>query len=433
MAHKFRVLAIVLLLFLVFSGCAPAAVSELYSLPQLPEEYISLQSLIGAEIDSGSEYSSPARGNYRQSVQLYDLDGDGQSEALAFFHTVDGTLKICIYRYEDSAYVPVCTILGEGSAIGRVEYADMDNDGTSELIVAWQMDGGISMLDVYSLTAWSGSVLLTADCSGFTTANMSDVGKTDLLLLRYDMDGQGFIDMYSINDNKEMVSSSAQLSRGFDEVTRLSPGRLADGSLAIFAEGSYMDSRTITDVLISDGSVLRNISAGTSGISPTTRSYEVYSEDIDGDGIMEIPATRKLKSQSENATDYWVFDWKKMYSDGRTQFCMTTFHCYTDGWYLELPEALRRETISVRREDSATAGRSIIISRVDGDELTDLLAIYTLTGENRNERANMGSRVVLAEDETTVYALKLYSSELSTEEISNCFHLIHSEWISPVM
>ena len=432
MAQKLRVITIVLLLFIVLSGCAPVSVPELYSLPQLPEEYISLQSLIDAEIDSGSEYSSPVRGSYRQSVQLYDLNGNGQSEALAFFRASDGALKICIYQFENSNYVPVCSIIGEGSSIGRIEYADMDGDGVIELVVAWQMDGGISMLNVYSLNGWSGSVLLTADCYGFTMADMENSGKTDLLLLRYDLDKQGFIEMYSMDDSHEMLSSSSLLSRGFDSVARLRSGKLSDGSIALFAEGSYMENRTITDVLIADSGELHNISAGESGVSPTTRSYEVYSEDIDGDGILEIPSTRKLVPQNETSTDYWLFDWSKMHPNGSTEFCITTFHCYADGWYLELPDKLSKST-SIRREDSDAAGMSIVISSINGEEVTDLLAIYTLTGENRHERANIGGRIVLAEDETTVYALRLYSAELSADEISKCFHLIHTEWINPVM
>ena len=283
MVKTLRTCALVLLL-LMLCGCAPVSVSELYSLPQLSNEYLSLQSLIDAEIDSGSEYASPVRGSNCQSVQQYDLDGSGQFEALAFFRTAEGALKICIYQFSQDSYVPVCTIRGEGSSIGRVEYSDMDGDGMTELIVAWQMDGGITMLNVYSLRGWSGSVLLTADCSSFCVCSLEDSG-TQLLALHYDTDGQGFVDMYSLGAGDAIGLSSAQLSRGFDAAMRMTPGRLSTGEAALFVEGSYMDSRTITDVLIADGGQLHNISSGAAGISPTVRSYPVYSEDINSDGV----------------------------------------------------------------------------------------------------------------------------------------------------
>ena len=144
-----KVCLILIIALLLFSaGCAPVAVSELYSLPQVPDEYVSLQSLIDTEIAGGCEYSSPIRGSNRQSVQLYDLNGSGQFEALAFFRTSEGALKICIYESADGIYSPACTITGEGSSISRVEFADMDGDGISARIVAWQMSGGVNLLCV---------------------------------------------------------------------------------------------------------------------------------------------------------------------------------------------------------------------------------------------------------------------------------------------
>ena len=77
-------LLIAVMLFLI-SGCSPIAIDELYSLPQPPEKYVQLQKLIDEEIAAGSEYSAPISGNYRQSVQLHDLDGDGQEEGPGVF------------------------------------------------------------------------------------------------------------------------------------------------------------------------------------------------------------------------------------------------------------------------------------------------------------------------------------------------------------
>ena len=128
-----KVMAFITLIFsaALTCGCSPVSVSELYSLPQLSDEYISLQALIDSELSGGSEYSPPAGGTNLQAVQQYDLNGDASPEALAFFRTGNGTLKICIYSSESGEYREVCAITGDGSSIGRVEYADMDGDGSS--------------------------------------------------------------------------------------------------------------------------------------------------------------------------------------------------------------------------------------------------------------------------------------------------------------
>ena len=52
------------------SGCLPASVDELYSLPRMSEEYVQLQDLIAGQLAGGGAYAAPTGGSNRQSVQL---------------------------------------------------------------------------------------------------------------------------------------------------------------------------------------------------------------------------------------------------------------------------------------------------------------------------------------------------------------------------
>ena len=81
--------AVGLLLLLSASGCGFSfSPTDLYSLPQLPEEYTELNSSLNQLLESGAEYAAPVSGSNIQPVQLEDLDGDGEEEALAFFAPV---------------------------------------------------------------------------------------------------------------------------------------------------------------------------------------------------------------------------------------------------------------------------------------------------------------------------------------------------------
>ena len=59
-----------------------------------------------------------------------------------------------------------------------------------------------------------------------------------------------------------------------------------------------------------------------------------------------------------------------------------------------------------------------------------MLVIYTLTGENRLDRAASDGRFVLSQNEATVYAAMLLpgGGELTEEDIQKSFNLIHAEW-----
>ena len=69
---------ICLLMLLCLSGCYLKTGEELYSLPQPPEDYLDLQNALSAVLDEGAEYAAPVSGANRQSVQLVDLNADGE-------------------------------------------------------------------------------------------------------------------------------------------------------------------------------------------------------------------------------------------------------------------------------------------------------------------------------------------------------------------
>ena len=90
--------AVGLLLLLSASGCGFSfSPTDLYSLPQLPEEYTELNSSLNQLLESGAEYAAPVSGSNIQPVQLEDLDGDGEEEALAFFRNSADEKPLKIY------------------------------------------------------------------------------------------------------------------------------------------------------------------------------------------------------------------------------------------------------------------------------------------------------------------------------------------------
>ena len=92
--------AVGLLLLLSASGCGFSfSPTDLYSLPQLPEEYTELNSSLNQLLESGAEYAAPVSGSNIQPVQLEDLDGDGEEEALAFFRNSADEKPLKIYIF----------------------------------------------------------------------------------------------------------------------------------------------------------------------------------------------------------------------------------------------------------------------------------------------------------------------------------------------
>ena len=72
---------------MLLSGCFFQSMDELYALPKQSEEYYALQSEIDRLLTNGAAYAAPTSGTNQQSVQLADLDGDTEDEAVVFLRT----------------------------------------------------------------------------------------------------------------------------------------------------------------------------------------------------------------------------------------------------------------------------------------------------------------------------------------------------------
>ena len=69
---------------------------------------------------------APTSGRNIQSLQMVDIDGDGQDEALAFFRLSNGEkpLKIYVFHPREDSYELASIIESSGTAIDSIYYED---------------------------------------------------------------------------------------------------------------------------------------------------------------------------------------------------------------------------------------------------------------------------------------------------------------------
>ncbi|MEG1190577.1 MAG: hypothetical protein RSD48_03910 [Oscillospiraceae bacterium] len=437
---KAWIFALTLLILLCFSGCYGADIDELYSLPQPQKEYLKLQELINDELAAGCEYSAPTAGSRRQSVQIVDLDGDGTGEALAFLRDRDLTPIICIYRFVSNNYQLAASITGDGSAIGRVEYADLNGDGVSEILTSWKTSTELRLLKAYSILDWESAAVLSASCTDFQICDMDMNGISDVVALNFEP-GLGSVSVYTLDPDGEVTVSSAKTSVSLTTAERFRVGSIGVNQPAVFVEGqleALEGEAFLTDIFARVDGEIKNISLDpATGDSLTKREFPIYCTDIDGDGIMDLPFAEKLLTKSQGSSEYFVFDWYNFDLKGERALRCSTFHNFSDGWYYTLPTEWR-QGISIRRDSSSPGERSVIFSATDSNtgKSTDLLTIFTLSDENRRDRAKLENRFVLLGSETVIYAARLNTEgnlapdKEQCQEVTGRFHLIVSEWIT---
>ena len=436
MKRRILLLSLLLTAALLLGGCAMRTAEEMYALPRRSQEYSKLQSAIDSAME-GKTYSAPLFGDNRQTVQMADLDGDGRDEYLIF--AADNStrpLKVLIFvETENGDCHLVETIESNGSAFEQVEYVEFDDRPGCELVIGRQVsDQVLRSVSVYRFRGGSAEQLLLIGYSKFMTCDLDQNGHSELLVLRPgEAESQrGMAVLYSSSGGQVRRSLEAELSRDPSSIRRITLGTLQCKTPAVFVASAVDDSAIVTDIFALREERFTNIAfSGDADTSiGTLRNYYVYAEDIDEDGILELPGLINMKpisSWKEDDQDF-LLRWFSVDVGGREMDKRYTFHNFVDGWYMELPSALATR-ITV---DQRSGIYYFNVWDPAHEQASLLFTVYVLSGSTRDEDAVSEGRFPLYRTETAAYAAKLESGaaeyNITEEELVSCFHLIRQDW-----
>lgn len=453
--RKSLCLLLSLLLILSLAGCGFKSGEELYALPQASAEYDSLQTCLQAILKEGLEYSAPLTGSNTQSVQLVDLDNDGQDEAIAFFRdsSVDSqSLKIYIFRKSDeNTYAPALIIEGNGTAINSAVCCQLEGGEQSmyELLISWQLSTTVYSLSAYSLDNYTLTEMMSGSTyNKYAVQDLNQDGNDEIVLIQLDSSDQSSnrAEYYVASDGKMMLRNKVPLSKKLGSVDKIHDNTLPDNIPALYVtgyvlkDGEVSSSTVITDILALRKDSLTNISLGTAGenSSTTVRANLVPDQDINDDGILEIPIPSLLDNYDSSLfqDNFYTLRWQQYRHNGSFQVVCSTYHNTADGWYLILPDSWTGH-ISLMRFDtntSLTVERSIVFYYRDSskDRAEPFLAIYKNSGNDRQSRSEKDHRILLRSDPDTIYSAEFLDCDwdcgLDETSLAKQFHLIQADW-----
>ena len=416
----------------LLSGCA-MTVDQMYRLPRRSERYENLQTQIDAVMD-GMEYSAPVSGENRQTVQMADLDGDGSSEIIVFAKGTDADpMKLLVFFPVADGYELRYMLDSTGTAFDQVEYAQMDGQPGLELIVGHQLsDQVLRNLSVYSFSGDTVRMLMNANYSKLLTCDLNEDTCRDLFLIHpgHQENDPAFAVLYSVSGGEVVRSAEAELSVTVENLKRIITGTLDSGESAVYVASKAGEEAILTDVFaLVDGS-LKNISASSeAGTSvQTLRNYYVYADDIDRDGVVELPeliSMPQLKTRSVESSQHLI-RWYSMRSNGETVTKMYTYHNYVDGWYVELEEDYSR---NIRVEVEGSGGYAFYLYDQSTASSQLLFTIYTLTGEERMNVAQQEELQEILKTDNVVYAAKMgEDTSMGIDYLRESFRLIQVYW-----
>ena len=440
-------------LVLVLCGCSMGAMENLYALPELPEEFAELQAMIdeirtpGRTYAGGAESISPVSGINSQTVQQRDLDGDGVSEAIAFFRATgeERPLKIYIFRQANKGYEVAAVIDGDGAAIESVSYENLNEGPAQELVVSWQLSANVHKLAVYSIQGFRVNGLME---TGYTRMLLQDIDRDntkEVLTVQINtVSGESQVECWHAQGEGISLVAAAPLSSGVTAVASSPVSGMLRGETpipALFLTSSFGEG-CVTDVFAWQDGTLANITLDPAlGYSAATvrRDAAASPRDINGDGAVDVPIPMAFGADYGEEAGEIFLNWISIDIRGRTKSAAITYQNEKDrdAWYFVLPDRWSGKLVTSVRDNVSSTERTVTFSVWNGgaEETPEtFLTISKLTGANRKTRAQLGERFFLQETGSAVYTGELHECSwdcgLDSEDVAERFRLVTRSWSS---
>lgn len=428
--RRAALLALLLGLLWVLSACGmDNSVEDLFTLPRIPDEYTGLNQQIEDLLANGYEYAPPATGQNIQAVQMVDLNGDDVQEALVFFRKPgdEKPLKILVFERLEESYELLCTVESSGNSIDSVYYEDLTSDGRNELVVGWKISSTVQNVAVYNIGR-EAIPLMSSSYTRFVVQDLNSYDPPALFVMRSDGDGTPVAEVYTWQTNILAVAYRCGLSSTMSDLARGSvvKGTLTGGKPAVFITSVNDNGNAVTDILTWENrdAVVNLTMDESSGKTTLIQPYrQLIPQDVNDDGVTEVPFPDAWSNGNDTLTS-----WRQYSRTGSDHLVAQTYHCQSGGWYFQLPEEWWGN-VSIEAEETV-AGENQVTLYVDN---TAVLALYTITNENRENRAAMGSRFVLWRQPGTIYAAELYDDAaaygMNAQRVKDDFHMLVSTWL----
>lgn len=427
--------AVVAPLVISLCGCV-MTVDQMYCLPRRSESFTNLQSAMETAMQDMS-FCAPISGDNQQPVQMADLNGDGTEEVIVFAKgSQEKPLQIMVFSRDDEKYQLRTTIESTGTAFEQVDYVQLDGEQGLEMVVGHQVQNQVlRSLSVYDFSDEQPEKLMAANYQKYLTYDIDGDEQQEIVVLnpgRTETDN-GTICVFSMTRDQIKQSAEVPLSQPLGQVKFIKTGFVSKDRRAVFISSGVDENTVTTDVfLMVDGELTNVALLDAKGTDTDSLKNEfLYPEDIDRDGIVELPEVIPMSASEPGRQDQqeYMVRWYTIDPEGKESTKLYTYHNYQEGWYMELDTqaALR---ISVVPEGSGQY--SFELWNEDRTEISKLWTVFVLTGEERSALAAENHRFVLKKTDSVVYAAELEDAArllgVNEDQVKVAFHLIQSDW-----
>lgn len=436
---KKRILLTLIAAVLLFAlgGCDMVSfdVSELMSPPKPTGEKAEIQKLIDKEAGTDYTLKYPQNGSFRSAITTMDFDSDSVDEAIAFYLPAgEGqTIHLLIMDQIDNKWKVIGNHTSKSTMVDRLLFTDLDGDGTREIVVGYSTYNTlVNDLAVYLVNSdnTSTEILSETKYSDFLSGNFTNSAKEELLLLSlYSTDRPASAVLVALNDTKNSLYTVSETAIDADVTSfaKLQTGNVFENQYGAVLDGITSAGAYNTQILYYDkqlSSLTRMYFTEDTPTNQAARNYAVLSEDIDNDGVIEIPNTFKMNidSAQTDAVPAPLIYWCEYTSSGflstdKTEAASLVYSCR-----FTIPEKWKNYTAYV---NYSTSEITFYEWKEDNTLGEALLVIKIFTHEQYGDGTSAKGYTELAKSDSYVYTFITFETNssmlLTNEEITEAF------------
>ncbi len=358
-------LIVALLLIVSCSGCSLNffSVESLLSPPKQPGKNGQVQEAFN-ELMKGAavQLKTPAAGEYQTSVILKDINGDNVEEAFVFYSDsalVESSVRLALLEHKGRQWVLSADIKGAGNGVYDVRFEDINNDGISEVFIVWSLiDAQTSrIVTVYELSSLNEEekllTLANEYCNAQEFADFNGDGKKDLIIVYLDDTGtvqKSFLRFFTLQGKNELFKyGEIALDSSISSVEKIHYDKLNSvengNHTRLFIECLKNNAVGFTELVYWDNNYSVPVKSFKQPAVSTLRAKGVYCMDIDGDGLLEVPAYSTLYGD-ENSFRFNVDEeiytlslikWHNVSGDKTSSENINTLHNSKDDYLFKFP------------------------------------------------------------------------------------------------
>lgn len=415
-------------------------VDGLLEAPKLTDEQTVIHETLLSSVGKNVSLKYPKNGYNRSAFVIADIDNEATEEALVFYEldTVasgDSGIRINILDKDESGnWESVYDLAGKGTDIDMASVSTLGKDKVKNVIL------GFSTMNIEEKTLQ----VSTYDSRAFNPARFEDVYS---MMEIFDVDRDGYKEIVTVyNNTAELTATASVIQAEGDEIVKTHTAPMASDTVsfanctvglsdaetpALFVDCAKNNGELQTEIIYFKYGKLQNpmLQIPDKLLGMTSRPMGYYSQDIDGDSIVEIPST-ELMPGHENLPDeekVLLTNWWSYHDYYSLEKEYTGYYSINDGYAMMFPK--RWQGVVTTKIDTATG--EAVFYKYDGDingYMTELMRIAVSSRDDTDEYVYDGYEVIGSKGRLD-YLVKLPTDKrepliLTKDELENSFYIV---------